>query len=125
MVKFTAWVRPSGIAIPNDNDTRRSTRWASITALNALKTDTSTASTTTSSTATLKSASTQNKPFEQTNLIEIPDDYQTQSGMTQNVNPEQQLLSSQTGTALYQSVSAESVNTQDLLVRPEIGRAHV
>ncbi len=116
LVKFTAWVRPSGIAIPNDNDTRRSTRWASITALNSL---TSSASSSSSASAvTLKGANTQNKPFAQTNLIEIPDDYQTGSGMTQNVNPEQQLLSSQTGTALYQSVSADSVNTQDLLVRP-------
>ena len=112
LVKFTAWVRPNGIAIPNDNDTRRATRWSSITALNSLS-----ATATPAAEATLRSAGTRQKPFAQSNTLEIPDDFLTGNGMTQNINPEQQLQSAQIGTARYQNAST-GTGSQDLLVSP-------
>ncbi len=112
LVKFTAWVRPNGIAIPNDNDTRRATRWSSLTALNSLS-----ATATPAAEETLRSAGTRQKPFAQSNVLEIPDDFQTGNGMTQNINPEQQLQSSQSGTVRYQNVSTGS-GSQELLVSP-------
>ena len=72
--RFTAWVRPNGIAIPNDNDVRRATRWSSIQIMNN---------------------SVSSQPSAQDNMLIIPDNFQSANSQSQGMNPEQMMVSGQ------------------------------
>lgn len=80
--RFTAWVRPNGIAVPSDNDVRRTTRWGSLANLYG----------TVPTPQTLRPANVNPMPAPQSNVLEIPDNYGT-APYTGSVSPEQQLLS--------------------------------
>ncbi len=107
LVRFTAWVRPNGIAIPDNNDVRRATRWSMIQA------------SVPSAVQTIKPAAVNPLPAAQNNVLEIPDDFTSSGAASQKMNPELQNLSGQTGGL---NNSYQVVNSQDgwegLLVKP-------
>ncbi len=77
--KFIAWVRPNGIAVPSDNDIRRTTRWGSLQLYSAV----------TPSPQTIRPA-VNPQPDTQSSAILIPDNYASAGSSQGGISPEQQ-----------------------------------
>ena len=103
--RFTVWVRPNGIAVPSDNDVRRTTRWSSLQLFN-----------------TPQDPRVNPQPAPQSNTLEIPDNFAGISYSSQGANPELMAVSGQpmpsTGYT-YESPAASS-SQPELLVSPQL-----
>ena len=108
LLRFTAWVRPNGIAIPSDNDVRRSTRWGSLANIYGLPTATP---------QIIRPAGVNPQPAPQDNTLVIPDNYGA-SPYTGAVSPEQQLLSGSSAGISPAASPAVSADGNQLLVAP-------
>ena len=107
--RFTVWVRPNGIAVPNNNDTRRTSRWSSL----QLTADTNTSG--------IIRPAVNPMPEPQTNVLSIPDNYNN-IGNSQGLNPEQIALSGQLNPNngyVYSSPQVD-VDNPELLVSPSL-----
>ncbi|MBR6090904.1 MAG: FHA domain-containing protein, partial [Anaerolineaceae bacterium] len=100
--RFTVWVRPNGVAVPSDNDTRRTTRWGSL--------------------VTSLTGNVNPRPMEQSNTLDIPDDFSAVGSGTGSMNPEQILLSGESpvpGSSVW-VVPTPTAVSGDLLVSPNL-----
>lgn len=106
--RFTVWVRPNGIAVPNDNDSRRTTRWSALQlALDA---------------SGVMRPSVNPQPAPQTNVLEIPDNFNNTTSGEGRMNPEEMMRSGVSDTQsgyVYQTPMA-TADPSSLLVSPQI-----
>ena len=112
LTRFAVWVRPNGAAIPNNNDTTRTSRWSAL--------QLSTGSDSNAS----KPSSVNPQPAAQSNTLEIPDSFSNPSASGQNFNPEQQSLNgsaAQPTPYIYTPPEIDSAGTE-LLVSPLLNR---
>ncbi|MBQ6510307.1 MAG: Ig-like domain repeat protein [Flexilinea sp.] len=79
LIRFIAWVRPNGIAVPSNNDVRRATRWGSLQLYAAA----------TPAPQTIRQA-VNPQPDVQSNVISIPDNFAMAGSAQGGVSPEQQ-----------------------------------
>ena len=106
--KFVVWVRPNGIAVPENNDVRRNTRWGSLQV--------------TGGTAN-RGTGVNPQPAAQSNTLEIPDNFNTVGYGTQNLNPEVMAVSGQampSGSYSYQPPAGSGSPSTELLVSPAL-----
>ena len=109
--KFVVWVRPNGIAVPENNDVRRNTRWGSLQL--------------TDNTAN-RGTGVSPQPAAQNNTLEIPDNFSTVGNGTQNLNPEVLAANGQTmpsGSYSYQPPAGSGSPSAELLVSPSLNPA--
>ena len=115
LTRFTVWVRPNGIAVPEDNDVRRNTRWGALQV--------------TGGTNQPARSGVNPQPAAQSNTLEIPDNYNTTGYGTQNLNPEVMAASGQTmpstGTSGYQPGAGSGGPSAELLVSPSLNATPV
>ena len=114
LTRFTVWVRPNGIAIPEDNDVRRTTRWGSLQATVG-----------TEQPARSGASGVNPQPAAQSNTLEIPDNFNSTGAGTQLLNPEVMAASGQTmpssGSYSYQPPASGSGSApSELLVSPSL-----
>ena len=111
--RFTIWVRPNGIAVPNDNDTRRTTRWSALQLM--LGTEAPTAS------PLIRPASVNPQPAAQSNVLDIPDNYNSVPS-SPGINPEQWALNGGNPNDLASIVRTPmaTANAAELLVGPHL-----
>lgn len=107
--RFAVWVRPNGIAVPENNDVRRTTRWGSIQLTNN------------TTQTTPRSSGVNPQPAAQSNTLEIPDNFNSTGGGTQSLNPEVLAAVGQTmpvNTYSYQPTAQADAAPAELLVSP-------
>ena len=108
--RFTVWVRPNGIAVPNNNDSRRTTRWSAL----QLNTD--------STGPALIRPAVNPQPAPQSITLNIPDNFNNTGSSPQGMNPEQMMLSGQSDGVsgyVYQDPMM-GPGSSDLLVSPSL-----
>lgn len=108
--RFTVWVRPNGIAVPNNNDSRRTTRWSAL----QLNTD--------STGPALIRPAVNPQPAPQSITLNIPDNFNNTGSSPQGMNPEQMMLSGQSDGVsgyVYQDPMT-GPGSSDLLVSPSL-----
>ena len=80
LTRYIVWVRPSGMAVPNNNDVGHAIRWSSLQLMG----------TPVPTPQAFKPAGVSRMPARQSNVLEIPDNFTSgTSAYPQNPNPEQ------------------------------------